>query len=158
MKVQCRVGVALLALLAVAAGDSRLCARQAAWQPSPGYTQVPIWPSVIPDAQPVNGPEVAGTVVDAAGKPMLIALFGAEEGRRSRGDAHIYEWRACVCAATNRIAHHGMAAARGDVAADDRHGHAVDLRDRRQTVAGPACQPLFHCNVPITYCASVTRS
>lgn len=42
MKVQCRVGVALLAFLIVAAGDSRLCARQAAWQPSPGYTQVPI--------------------------------------------------------------------------------------------------------------------
>jgi hypothetical protein len=99
MKVQCRVGVALLAFLIVAAGDSRLCARQAAWQPSPGHTQVPIWPGVIPDAQPVNGPEV-GTVVDAAGKPKLIALFGAEEGRRSRGDARIYEWRARVWAAT----------------------------------------------------------
>jgi acetyl esterase/lipase len=73
MKVQCRVGVALLALLVVAAGDSRLCARQAAWQPSPGHTQVPIWPSVIPDAQPVIGPEVAGTVVDAAGNPKLVA-------------------------------------------------------------------------------------
>ena len=61
MKVQCRVGVALLAFLIVAAGDSRLCARQAAWQPSPGYTQVPIWPSVIPDAQPVErAKEVAG--------------------------------------------------------------------------------------------------
>jgi acetyl esterase/lipase len=67
------VGVALLALLAVAAGDSRLCARQAAWQPSPGHTQVPIWPGVIPDAQPVNGPEVAGTVVDVAGNPKLVA-------------------------------------------------------------------------------------
>ena len=65
--------VALLALLAVAAGDLRLCARQAAWQPSPGHTQVPIWPGVIPDAQPVNGPEVAGTVVDVAGNPKLVA-------------------------------------------------------------------------------------
>lgn len=69
----CRVRVALLALLAVAAGDLRLCARQAAWQPSPGHTQVPIWPRVIPDAQPVNGPEVAGTVVDVAGNPKLVA-------------------------------------------------------------------------------------
>lgn len=73
MKVQCRAGVALLAFLIVAGGDSRLCARQAAWQPSPGHTQVPIWPGVIPDAQPVNGPEVAGTVVDVAGNPKLVA-------------------------------------------------------------------------------------
>ena len=29
------------------------------WQPSPGHTQVPIWPGVPPDAQPVAGPEVA---------------------------------------------------------------------------------------------------
>ena len=67
------MGVALLALLAIAADDARLYARQAAWQPSPGHTQVPIWPGVIPDAQPVNGPEVAGTVVDVAGNPKLVA-------------------------------------------------------------------------------------
>jgi acetyl esterase/lipase len=34
---------------------------------------VPIWPGVIPDAQPVKGPEVAGTVVDVAGNPKLVA-------------------------------------------------------------------------------------
>jgi acetyl esterase/lipase len=27
------------------------------WQPSPGHVQVPIWPGVAPDAQPVKGPE-----------------------------------------------------------------------------------------------------
>jgi hypothetical protein len=27
------------------------------WQPSPGHTQVPIWPGSVPDAQPVAGPE-----------------------------------------------------------------------------------------------------
>jgi len=31
------------------------------WQPSPGHTQVPIWPGAAPDAQPVAGPEVATT-------------------------------------------------------------------------------------------------
>jgi acetyl esterase/lipase len=39
-------------------------AQQIAWQPSPGHTQVPIWPGAAPDAQPVAGPEVATTVKD----------------------------------------------------------------------------------------------
>src|SRR5881398_2018318 len=35
-----------------------LSARQTpTWQPSPGHTQVPIWPGTPPDAQPVAGPE-----------------------------------------------------------------------------------------------------
>ena len=36
------------------------------WQPSPGHEQIPIWPGEPPDA------EVAGTVVDDAGKPRLV--------------------------------------------------------------------------------------
>src|SRR6059036_3635407 len=48
------------------------CAAQIAWQPSPGHTQVPIWPGVIPDARPVEGPEVSGTVVDVAGGKRLV--------------------------------------------------------------------------------------
>jgi acetyl esterase/lipase len=32
---------------------------QPTWQPSPGHTQVLIWPGAAPDAQPVAGPEVA---------------------------------------------------------------------------------------------------
>ena len=48
------------------------CAAQTAWQPSPGHTQVPIWPGVVPDARPVEGPEVSGTVVDAAGSKRLV--------------------------------------------------------------------------------------
>jgi acetyl esterase/lipase len=32
-----------------------------AWQPSPGRTQVPIWPGAVPDAQPVMGPEISTT-------------------------------------------------------------------------------------------------
>ena len=72
MRVRYRVSTTLLAFLAFAAGEPGLAAGQTAWQPSPGHTQVPIWPGVIPDAQPVKGPEVSGTVVDAAGSKKLV--------------------------------------------------------------------------------------
>ena len=49
------------------------CAARPAWQPSPGHSQVPIWPGAVPDARPVEGPEVSGTVVDAGGRPKLVA-------------------------------------------------------------------------------------
>jgi len=39
------------------------------WQPSPGHTQVPIWPGAVPDPQPVPGPEDAKTT----GKDDLVA-------------------------------------------------------------------------------------
>ncbi len=32
---------------------------QSDWQPSPGHTQIPIWPGAAPDPQPVKGPESA---------------------------------------------------------------------------------------------------
>jgi acetyl esterase/lipase len=38
-----------------------LRAQTPGWQPSPGHTQLPIWPGAPPDAQPVAGPEVAET-------------------------------------------------------------------------------------------------
>ena len=44
---------------------------EATWRPSPGHTQVPIWPGAVPDAQPAAGPEdmiVKGDDV-IAGKP-----------------------------------------------------------------------------------------
>lgn len=72
MRVGYRAGLVLLALLAFAVGESRLFAAQAAWQPSPGHQQLPIWPGAVPDARPVDGPEVAGTVVDAAGHPKPV--------------------------------------------------------------------------------------
>jgi acetyl esterase/lipase len=61
----------LLAQMAFAGGESRLFA-QAAWPPSPGETQLPIWPGAVPDAQPVDGPEVVGTVVDSGGSKRLV--------------------------------------------------------------------------------------
>src|SRR5438445_13238308 len=47
-----------------------LSAQTPVWQPSPGHTQVPIWPGTAPDAQPVAGPEVTTT---SSGKEGLIA-------------------------------------------------------------------------------------
>jgi acetyl esterase/lipase len=49
-------------------------AQTPAWQPSPGHTQVPIWPGAAPDAQPVAGPENdTATVTESpvAGRPWL---------------------------------------------------------------------------------------
>jgi len=47
-------------------------AQTATWQPSPGHTQLPIWPKEPPDAQPLVGPEEMKTVKDPqidGGKP-----------------------------------------------------------------------------------------
>jgi acetyl esterase/lipase len=48
---------------------------QTPWQPTPGHTQIPIWPATPPDAQPLPGPEVAITDQDPksfiAGKPVV---------------------------------------------------------------------------------------
>src|SRR5436189_4098570 len=51
----------------------RVNAQTNAWEPSAGHTQVPIWPGVAPDAQPVAGPEDTKTVEDnlIAGKPWV---------------------------------------------------------------------------------------
>ena len=72
MSARYRVGTALLVFLACAAGEPGVAAGQTAWQPSPGHMQLPIWPGVIPGARPATGPEVSGTVVDAAGRPRLV--------------------------------------------------------------------------------------
>jgi acetyl esterase/lipase len=52
------------------------CAETPSWQPSPGHTQIPIWPDdAVPDAQPVEGPEGMETVKDpgrlVAGRPWV---------------------------------------------------------------------------------------
>ncbi len=50
-----------------------LSAQTPGWQPSPGHTQVPIWPVPVPDARPVTGPEVVTTRKDklVAGRPWV---------------------------------------------------------------------------------------
>src|SRR5713226_9133121 len=60
----------LIFTLCVVYACGGLSAQTPAWQPSPGHTQVPIWPGAAPDAQPVAGPEVATT---SSGKEGLIA-------------------------------------------------------------------------------------
>jgi acetyl esterase/lipase len=59
----------LLCMLCVVPGFGSLCAQTFEWQPSPGHTQVPIWPGAAPDPQPVAGPEIA----KSSGKNDLIA-------------------------------------------------------------------------------------
>lgn len=58
-------------LLMFVVGASSIGAGQAPWQPSPGHTQVPIWPSAIPGTPPVTGSESAATVVKA-GRAQLV--------------------------------------------------------------------------------------
>jgi acetyl esterase/lipase len=47
----------LFLALCVVFASRDLKAQTTVWQPSPGHTQVPIWPGPVPDAQPVAGPE-----------------------------------------------------------------------------------------------------
>jgi acetyl esterase/lipase len=59
----------LLFVVCVVFAFGGLVTQKSVWQPSPGHTQMPIWPGVVPDAQPVAGPEVAKTT----GKEFLVA-------------------------------------------------------------------------------------
>jgi hypothetical protein len=43
--------------LCVMSAFGTLSAQKPVWQPSPGHTQIPIWPGAAPDPQPVAGPE-----------------------------------------------------------------------------------------------------
>ncbi len=44
------------------------------WQPAAGHTQVPIWPGVAPDVQPVPGPETEtkGAVTNVTQPTMTV--------------------------------------------------------------------------------------
>jgi acetyl esterase/lipase len=59
----------LILALSIVYAFGSLSAQSPAWQPSPGHTQVPIWPAAVPDPQPVAGPEAAET----SGKDFLVA-------------------------------------------------------------------------------------
>src|SRR6202158_3993861 len=54
----------ILALCAVFAFGG-VSAQTPGWQPSPGHTQVPIWPGAVPDAHAVAGPEEDATMAPA---------------------------------------------------------------------------------------------
>jgi acetyl esterase/lipase len=57
----CTLARLIFVVLAILFACCNLCAQTPAWQPSPGHTQIPIWPGTPPDAQPVAGPESIGT-------------------------------------------------------------------------------------------------
>ena len=63
----------LIFALCVVLEFSGLSAQTPSWQPSPGHTQVPIWPGAVPDARPVTGPETMKTDAKdlVAGRPWL---------------------------------------------------------------------------------------
>ncbi len=50
----------ILALLIGAAAATAAHAQLAVWRPSPGHTQILLWPGAAPDAQPMAGPERGG--------------------------------------------------------------------------------------------------
>jgi acetyl esterase/lipase len=50
------VSLAVLLVASVCRGTAQ-SAEPAVWQPSPGHTQIPIWPGAVPDVQSVPGPE-----------------------------------------------------------------------------------------------------
>jgi acetyl esterase/lipase len=65
----------LIFALSVVFGSGDLSAQTSSWQPSPGHTQVPIWPAgAVPDARRVTGPEVVTTREElVAGRPWVAA-------------------------------------------------------------------------------------
>jgi acetyl esterase/lipase len=67
-------------------GCGGLNAQQTAWQPSPGHTQAPIWPGVVPDAQPVARPEVA----TAENKSLLAGRPWVGVGKVTRPTMTVY--------------------------------------------------------------------
>ena len=62
----------LLFAICVVFAFGSLSAQTPAWRPSPGHTQIPIWPGPVPDAQKASGAEVVTTTLNdhlVAGKP-----------------------------------------------------------------------------------------
>src|SRR6266487_849187 len=77
----------LLFALCVCVCVWRSSAQTPAWQPSPGHTQVPIWPGAVPDAQPVAGPEnETKTETD----PLVAGRPWVEVGKVSRPTMTVY--------------------------------------------------------------------
>ena len=51
----------LIVAFCIAVAFDRLGAQTTVWQPSPGHTQIPLWPGSVPNARPVPAEEVAVT-------------------------------------------------------------------------------------------------
>ena len=64
----------LFPLLLLGLAGSILLAQRSGWQPSPGHTQIPIWPGVPPDAQfgpPANTEKTGPGEVDNVSRPTM---------------------------------------------------------------------------------------
>jgi len=77
----------LISTLCVAFVFGGLSAQTPVWQPSPGHTQVPIWPGAVPDAQPVEGPENDTTTVT---EPLVAGRPWVQVGHVSRPTMTVY--------------------------------------------------------------------
>ncbi len=67
----------LIVALCVVFASAALSPQNPVWQPSPGHTQVAIWPGAVPDAQPVTGPETTATETKdlVAGSPWVYVGY-----------------------------------------------------------------------------------
>jgi acetyl esterase/lipase len=54
-------------------------AQKPAWQPSPGHTQVQIWPGAVPDAQPVPGPEYVEKSKELIGGRPVVSVYNVSQ-------------------------------------------------------------------------------
>ena len=73
MKVSCAVVLVGVLLVSACWGIAQ-SAEPTGWQPSPGHTQIPIWPGAVPDVQPVPGPEAhsEGAVTNVTRPTMTV--------------------------------------------------------------------------------------
>lgn len=63
----------ILCVLSVISAGGGLSAQTKVWQPSPGHTQLPIWPGAPPGSKPLQGPEGARTSKELfGGRPAVI--------------------------------------------------------------------------------------
>ncbi len=62
-----------------------LFAQKPGWHPSPGHTQVPIWPGAAPDVHPVAGPEF-----DKRGESLVAGRPWVQVGNVSRPTMTVY--------------------------------------------------------------------
>jgi acetyl esterase/lipase len=63
----------LMLVLSVALASRSAQAQTGVWEPTPGHTQVPIWPGAVPDARPVPGPEYVTNLTGAGGAQWVAA-------------------------------------------------------------------------------------
>jgi acetyl esterase/lipase len=65
----------LIFVLGVGLACGRLSAQTNVWQPSPGHTQIPLWPGAVPDAhaRTVPGPEYVTNVLSPNGVSWIAA-------------------------------------------------------------------------------------